>query len=253
LFIAVGLFCLKRLREASTARGAVAAAGGFLFLYFTPFRIKRAVTLALSLPLFWYLESRRGRGSIGEGGQRRLRIFASSLGVTTLIAMGSAAFSQAPHFLFLARQGIMGDNPGAKWIGVAEYLENHTPVSAKVLALSTWDYFWRPKRLICDGSLKTRSGRSSPVGHPFSFYADYKKMLWAHEMSRLVGEELVQKWNTQDLKGVLRVFEQSGFPDYLVAPISKARWLPRKDPAWPYTLETTIRDFAIYRKVSHDA
>ena len=247
LFLSIGVFSLKRIQHSPATRGFFFALAAFLILDLTPFRFKRFFVLGLLLIVPWLVQAvRRGWKQIVPH-RSRLRIVAAAVCLSSLIALSSTAFSQRRHFIFLAKHGVMGDNPSSKWIGINEYVREHTRSSDRVLALSMRDYYWRPERLIYDGSLRVRAGRSMPVGPCYVFYFDYDKLQWAKYLGWLVGEHFVDRWKAHDSEGVLRVLKQVGMPELLVVPTDKAQWLPVA-AAWPYEPETTIRDFTILRK-----
>ena len=158
--------------------------------------------------------------------------------------------TQLPYVRFLAKHGIMGDSPGAKWVGINEYFREHTPADATVLALVMRDYLWRAEGLRVDGSLKIRTGRSMPICHPIMAYFNYQKQLWMLDQERhLTG--LIAGWGQHDWTAVATHLDALGAPDYLVVPIEQGQWLPQASDC-PYRLETTINGFQILRR-GHDA
>lgn len=143
----------------------------------------------------------------------------------------------------------MGDNPGAKWVGVNEYFREKTPPDSMVLAFSMQDYPWRhPKRLTLEVSLRTRTGRSMPFGSGVVFGFDYPSIAWSVHEREPHHDPLIERWERHDAAGVTASLSAIGAPDYLVVPTMKAEWL-QDHPSFPYRLETVIGEFTILRKV----
>lgn len=239
-YMGIAATCLAAIQRGISRPKVFAALGILAALYFIPFRLKRMAFFGLALVLLWGL--RRLTGRLRDP----LRVLAIALGFTTVSALTYSAATQWPHFRFLIRHGIMGDNPGSNWVGVNEYIRQHTAPSATVLALSTRSYYWRPRQLAFDNSIQTRTGRNTPVGPAFVFYFDYDKMVRAMQRSEWASQ-LVQQWEAHDLPNVVSALRVVGFPDYLVVPSQKADWVPSKF-SWPYRVEAVIGEFTIFRK-----
>lgn len=143
--------------------------------------------------------------------------------LATALGFSKILWTRRGDLAFLARHGIVGDNPGAKWLGVNEFFREETGEASTVLPLSTGDYPWRPAAadgVALDASLKTRSGRSSPLGHSIAVYLDYDKQLID---SRLLATQasFYDHWRGCNLEGLRADLDSFGQPDYLVAPDSR--------------------------------
>ncbi len=177
----------------------------------------------------------------------RTTVLLLSFIVATVLYHARVVYKRAPDLRFLFAHGIMGDSPGAKWVGVNEYIRYHTPPTATVLALAERIYPFSRKGLYIDPSLKIRTGRTMPAGNSIAFYFDYPKQLWFLDQTSQQ-EGLIASWEAHNWAGVSSCLTALGSPDYLVVPTVKAGWL-RGAPGFPYTVETSIRDFTIMRRV----
>lgn len=263
LFMAFGVALLKWLQRASSWAGVGVSWALLMVLYLlhSEWRGKLAavavgVTLAMVLA---YRREGRLRGAEGRPGarrwwalvalnpERRLRIVAVSMCLGAVSLYGVGAFHRRLDALkFLALHGVMGDNPGAVWVGVNEYLRERTPASATVLALAARDALGREHDLQYEGSLRTRAGRSMPLGHPASFYFDYEKLKWLDAQREHV-QVVVEAWGRHDRLSMVPHLRALGAPDYLVAPIDHSQWLGG-DSHPEYQLEATVGDFFVFRR-----
>jgi hypothetical protein len=210
-------------------------------LYLLPFHGRRAVmALALGAGL---AVARHLTGWPGS----RLRVAAAVLACTTAASLASATYHRLPALRTLLRHGIVGDNPSAKWIGMNEYIRAHTPPTSTVLALVTRDYPWRAEGLSFDGSLRVRTGRPMPVGHPVAFHFDYDRLQWNETRSESTLPALVASWQRHDLGGIEAGLASLGSPDYLVAPVAHSDWL-RGALTFGYEVEAVVGDYAVIRK-----
>ena len=141
----------------------------------------------------------------------------------------------------------MGDNPGAKWVGINEYFREQTPPDSMVLALTMRDYPWRAEQFKFEGSLRTRTGRSMPFGPRVVFVFDYPSITWSVQEREPHHGPLIDAWERHDAAGVTASLSAVGAPDYLVVPTMKAEWL-QDHPSFPYRVETVIGEFTILRK-----
>lgn len=247
VFIAVAVHLLKRLQRASSAQAWILCWVGLMALYLlhVEFRANLAgMIFVLTAVLVWaYVRWDLGRLEPAQ----RLRIVAISLVAGTLALYGvGAVHRRSSALMHLARYGILGDNPCAKWVGVNEYIRRSTPPSATVLAMSLEDSQRKPSSLRFDGSLRTRAGRSMPMGHRASFYFDYAKLLWWEKRNRIV-QELAHQWESEDAEGSLRSLSDLGPPDYLVVPTTKSTWV-RQARGFPYRSEAMIGEFSILHR-----
>ncbi len=266
LFMGLGVALLKGLQGASSAFGIGAAWAGLMGLYFThnEFRVKLAVVVSALTVALWWL-ARRAKGGRDPSGplpaqrawrltalppERRRRIVAITMCLGTLSVYGVGTLHHRINALtFLSRHGIMGDNGGAIWVGVNEYIREHTPPSATVLALTARNALGTELGLRYDGSLRTRTGRSMPIGHPASVYFDYEKQQWLRARNEHVGA-LLGAWERRDASEVSRHLAACGAPDYLVVPTDKAEWLQGVS-GFDYAVEAQVGDFMILRRVTH--
>lgn len=241
VYMGIAAACLAVIQRGMDRPKVLAALGVLAALYFVPFRLKRVAFFGLFLALLW--AGRRLTGRLRDP----LRVLAIALGLTTVSALTFSALTQRPYFQFLLKHGIMGDNPGSKWVGVNEYIRRQTPPSATVLAFSMWFYRWRPEGFGVDSSLRTRTGRTMPLGPEFVFYFDYEKLQWAKTRSEF-SLALGKYWEAHDLPRVISILKFFGSPDYLVVPSHKAEWLLAAGSSWPYRVEKLIGDYTILRK-----
>ena len=150
---------------------------------------------------------------------------------------------------FLVRHGVMGDSPSAKWVGVDCYLREHTSSDATVLAISTSIYQWRPRGVYYDASLRTRTGRTMPLGPAWSVLFQLPRLQQldrdAEQMQRLLAA-----WQRRDVASVrdqLAYFQSVGYPlNYLVVENGEAAWL--NGTMDEYRIESVIGAFTILRK-----
>ncbi|MDP3722467.1 MAG: hypothetical protein Q8R91_03095 [Candidatus Omnitrophota bacterium] len=251
LLVAIAASALRRLGTTSSWRGVWVCSAVVLAIYQTPFHLKRASVVGVLLGLmwlWWYVWARcRNVTLAAVPSSWRLRIIAAALGATTLSTLVSWTVHRWPALRFLAQHGIMGDNPGAKWVGINEYFRERTPPDSTVLALTMRDYPWRAERFKFEGSLRTRSGRSMPFGPRVVFIFDYPSIMWSVNEREPHHDPLIDAWERHDASGVTASLSAIGAPDYLVVPTTKAQWLHDRS-SFPYRVETVIGEFTILRK-----
>lgn len=264
VYVALGVAFLKWLQRASSSAGVCGAWAGLMVLYFmhNTFRIKLALVVAVtSLVMLWRSRSLRehaGRRTATEraGGwrlstidpQRRLRIAAVAMCVGAVSLYGIGTRHRVAALAWLARYGIMGDNTTAVWVGVNEYIRAHTPPSATVLALVARDALGKEIGLQYGESLRSRTGRSMPVGAPPALYFDYEKLRWRTVQVQHLAE-LLAAWEGRDGSNVSTHLAALGSPDYLVVPTEKSQWV-RDVPGFAYAVETVIGEYLIMRKLA---
>ncbi len=248
LYLAIGTALLSWLQRARSWAGAVAAWGALmalLLLHSTP-QIKLALVAIGASVVMAAWSCTTGTGATVPSPARRLGIVAAAMGVGVLSLYGVGTLRHRTGALrCLVRHGIMGDNSSAKWIGVNEYVRRATPPSATILALALDR---AGTRLIHDGSLRVRTGRSMLFGHVDGMYFDARRMRWSDEQGARINA-LLSAWDRQAPEEVSRDLSLCGRPDYVVAPTTRAAWL-RGRPGFPYVLETMIGEFTILRKAS---
>ncbi len=246
LFVAVGVSTVRTIRHARSAGRLLLGLGILVVLYLTPFSTGRAALLALALTTLWLIRFgwAHPRPAMRE---RAIQVVAAALVVTSGAALAAGSLRRLPALMTLIRHGIIGDNPGAKWIGINEYFRAETDPNATVLTLVTRDYPWRAPGLRFDGSLRVRTGRSMPYGHDVSFHFDYDKLRWNQARGERDLQGLIDTWQRHDPSGVARSLAALDAPDYLVVPAEHARWLEGIH-GFAYEVATQIRDFTILRR-----
>ena len=246
LLVILAASALRRLDTASSWRGVGVCLAVLLAIYLIPFHVKQASIVGVLLVLMWlwrYVCERRW----AIDPSWRLRIISAALGATTLSTLVSWTIHRWPALQFMAQHGIMGDNPGAKWVGINEYFRENTPLDSTVLALTMRDYPWRPERLRAEVSLRTRTGRSMFFGSRVVFVFDYPSIMWSIHDREPHHDPLIDAWERHDASGVTASLNAIGAPDYLVVPTMKAEWLHDR-PSFSYRVETVIGEFTILRK-----
>lgn len=244
LFAAIGVALLKELQHAVSRIRLCAAWTLLMALYFvhTEFHVKLAlVVAAVTGALLW----RKGWRLLRLSPAQRLHILATAMCVGTLsLYMVGTLSHRVDDLRYLRRYGIIGNNPGAKWVGINEYIREQTPSSATFLALAphTID---GATRLTFDWSLRSRTGRSMRFGNSWGLAFDYQKIQWWQRQAGIL-ESLLQAWERQDAAAVAQQLTAWGAPDYLVVPAAEAEWLGAH-PEFPYLRETVIGDFMILR------
>ena len=253
IYVALGVSLLKSLQAARSPWLAISSWAALMTLYVwhLEIRIKLIAMIAvatLALLLFqWLRRAQSGSSRPAQWMERwtpgvRLQLAALAMVVGTLsLYIIGTIHHRLKALGVLMRQGVMGDNGTAKWIGVDTYLRRRTSPSATVLALA----LDRSGALELDETLRTRSGRSIPVGHPSAFALDYAKLQWwfgqeAH------ATQLTKAWTRHDAAGVVQHLSALGSPDYLVVPNGQAQWL-LETTAFPYHHEVTLSQFTILR------
>ena len=251
LFAAFGAALLKRFQEAPSSRGVVLSGLGFFGLYLAHLELRWNLLILVGLAAAGMLAFYRRLSPASLSPEQRLRLAAvpAVLGTLGLYSVGAVHHRWAT-LGHLARYGIVGDNPTAKWTGINEYIRRETPPSATVLALTQENALRQPAPLGFDGSLRARTGRAMPFGHAASFYLDYAKLRWWEERSREV-KDLAAGWEREDARAVSEGLRRLGPPSYLIVPTAKSLWAERS-PALGYRVETRIRDFTIFRLAHGD-
>ncbi len=247
LFLAFGLFLLKRIQQAASSRAAWTAWVALMVLYLAHEQMRWKLLVVIVAVAAWVLLRHRTLSAAALGPAGRLRLAALPLVIGTLMLYTVGAVHERGGALaLLARTGILGDNCTAKWVGVNEYIREHTLAAATVLAMSLEDTDRRPAPLQFDATLRSRTGRTMPMAHRANFYLDYAKLQWWEERSRLMND-LVAAWDREDLPAVLRGLGRFGPPDYLVIPTVKSGWAEGA-AGLGYRVENRIGDFTLFRR-----
>ena len=255
LFVGLGVWLLRRIDRAPSWPGGVSA-WILLMLLLVAHVEPRLKIGALTIGLTAILAAlaaiacrRRPGGMVGLAPSMRLPLIGTAmcLGVLGAYTIGTVRHRREA-LGSLIRHGVMGDNGSAKWVGVSDYLRAHTPQTATVLALSVQELPGQEARLQFDGALRTRAGRSMPLGHPAAFYFDYAKLQWWEGQVECT-EALAGAWQRRDAPEITAELSALGSPDYLVVPTAHAQWLGGL-AAFPYTVETAVDGFTILRRAS---
>lgn len=131
----------------------------------------------------------------------------------------------------------------ARWVGVDAYVRTHTLSTASVLCLIMVD-----SHIAVDWTLRTRAGRTMPVGHKTVSYLNCGTASWYFEQDRL-WHELERSWEQGDWAAVSERLSVMGSPDYLVVPLSQMERL-HAAPQLQYAVEAAIGNFTILRRAS---
>ncbi len=241
VFVALAVSWIKQLQAAASKKKIWMAWAGLMVLYGLHQEVRfELIVLSSLLTLGMVAWNPRAQPI-------RVAALAMAIGTLGLYGVGGLRH-RGPALRVLARHGIVGDNPSAKWVGVNEYLRNRTPADAMVLALSKEpSSAGGTARLHFDGSLRVRAGRAMPMGHSAAFYFDLEKLRQWQKRSAEV-ETLARDWEAHNLQRVAEGLQELGTPDYLVIPSEEALWLlDRTD--FGYRFETYVRDFAIFRRL----
>lgn len=248
LYVAIGVTLLKKLQRSASGMGLFASWVLLMALYFihTEFHVKLALVVgAVTVGMLWFHRQSQGWNLLQLSPAQRLRTVAMAMcvGTLSLYTVGTV-HHRVDDLRYLLHHGIIGNNIGAKWVGINEYIRENTPSSATFLALSM--HKTERTRLVFDWSLRSRTGRSMHFGHPLGVGFDYRKIQWFQRQAAVL-ELLLQAWERRDVTEVAQQLSAWGAPDYLVVPTAKAEWL-RTHPQFAYVLETVIGDFTILRK-----
>lgn len=247
LFLALGASLLKGLQKASSWKGTCAAWILLMVLYLFHLELRINLLLLVGAVTGAMLLFRQQWRRIGREPALRVKIAAAAMAIGTVSLYGVGAVHHRLSALkVLARYGIMGDNVGAKWLGVDEYVRTRTPLDATVVAFSSRDSSGSEVPFQVDTSLRTRAGRTMPIGHPAAFYFNYPKLIWWEGRNRII-QQLALAWERQDAAGVSRTLSLLGSPDYLVVPSDRVSWT-RGIQDFYYQTETVIGGFTLLRK-----
>ncbi len=252
LFLSICVGAMSGMRDSPLSRQIVLLV--ILFALYATFVPSRMILLGL----IWYLvfiavmgvKGRIFGGSDGKpwmggiGYRELVAVTACIFLLATLLRHGRVVIRRYPDLQYLARYGVIGDNPSAKWVGVAEYIRKNTPLDAVILPIATYDYPWR-KGLRYEPSLRTRTGRSMPLEPQWSGYFNYYVLKSVEVVSRHM-ERMIAAWGKRDLDVVMEELKYFNLPDYIVVENSEADWI--KDRLFGYRLETTIGNFTILHR-----
>lgn len=256
LLLSIGAGALIRMGAISaqlrTRFGALVLLGT-LYATFGPSRMVKIGLLWGLVALVWFLvmHAMKGRAAPRVTAPRLIRqlvggklvpISSTALVLATMLMFGRAVIKRLPALTYLARHGVMGDNPSAKWVGVNEYIRRETPPDAMILPIATSSYPWR-RGLTYDSSLRTRTGRLTPAGPEYSVLFNYDQLRRLHVENSHV-QRLMAAWSARDRRMVEEGLAHFDV-DYLVVENSEAEWI--KGGLGTYRTETVIREFTIFR------
>lgn len=220
---------------------------------FRPYHPKRVAVVALlqaGLFLLLYIGRRRKSLSHWWAGHAlpAAALKAALLVPLTLVTaqhLARVAWARIPSLNFLMKYGIMGDNPGAKWVGVNEFFRYEAEKSSTVVALSEGDVPWRgvPAGVMIDSALKIRSGISTPVVNSIEVYFDRDKRLRLKELLA-IEEGFPWHWAGCDAQSIRRDLHGLGSPEYLVIPARRSCVLD----GMGYVVVREINGFLILRR-----
>lgn len=257
LFLSIAVGALVMMREASMARrlaGVLVLAT--LYATFSPLRMLRfgLVWGALLVVALWWDRRTSRAGAAGPGGGWLgrcdvVKVSAAALLFLTLGAYGKAAVERYPDLRFLARHGVMGGHPSAKWVGVDEFVRRNTEVDATILPLADGDYPWR-RGLMHETSLRIRTGRSTPMGPRSAILFDYRR-LKELETDRRHMDRMLEAWRSGDVQGVERELEHFKPVDYIIVDGRVAG--PIQDRLTDYRVQASIGKFTILRRQDRGA
>jgi hypothetical protein len=262
LYLSITVGALARMRASSWRLRL--GLGGLLLLLYGTFDTRRVLMagpswiiltgLCALVGWWWNAHHRHGASAHQRLGVALAVPAGLAVALTTMLVCTRVIVRRAPALAFLARHGVVGDNPSAKWVGVDAYFRDQTPTWATVLAIAPYDYPWRPG-LCYDNSLRVRSGRTMPLGGEWSVLFDYPRLLQVREESGHM-KTLIQAWKARDIETIkreLRYYNALGYSlDYLVMETQEAAWLQEQD--LPYRPETSIGSFVVLKRhVTADA
>lgn len=247
VFLALGVHLMKRIQAADSSRSGWFAWLGLMGLYLAHEEIRwKLAVVVVGVAAALLLRGRTlSLAALGPAGRLRLAALPLLVGTLSLYSVG-AIRERGEALRHLVRTGIMGDNCTAKWVGVNEYIRGKTDPAGVVLAMSLEDTHRKPAPLQFDATLRTRSGRSMPMGHMASFYLDYPMLQWWEERHRWM-DELAAAWTREDRNAVAQGLARFGTPDYLIIPTPKAGWAERLS-GFNYQMETRIGEFTVFRR-----
>ena len=214
-------------------------------LYCTPGLIKKSMALILSSVscyVIYHLHTARKFPLLRVDSQQLLKyLLLIPFILTTFSIYAFKTFKRLPYLNYLCQYGVMGDAPGAKWVGVNEFFRKETDKKATVLAFSLVE-----KNFRIDTSLRIRTGKTMPLANNLiTFYFDYKKRLMQDERKK-IGTALTESWNKCDIPGIGQALSLLENPDYLVVPSAR---LCDVSPL-SYKPVKGINSFTIFKKVN---
>lgn len=188
---------------------------------------------------------RRDTGApLGERLRRHWRAVAlHALVLAVVVAYGVAAAEKAPAWATALDHGVFGNNPTARWIGVADYFRDRTPPGTSVLAFHCADGA-ACKTLKANRSLATRSGRAMPTPEDISAdFRDPESWKRLETQTRLLEDAGRALAAGRAAEAAAMIDRLVLVPDYLVIPDRIA-----VGGGLPYAEETRIAGYRILKR-----
>jgi hypothetical protein len=165
------------------------------------------VFLAVMIGLYFLAQRFQGIGWLKK--IQPIHVILLPIVFSASIAVSQKLRTRWNSVVFLFQHGIVGDSPGAQWVGVNEYFRKETPFDCSVICLVGPTYK-------VDTSLRVRTGRSMPLAsHEIAFYFNYKKRV--EQLRRVdIGIKLQNSMQACDKAGIKENLDTIGHPDYVV-------------------------------------
>jgi hypothetical protein len=207
-------------------------------------RLVKFAAAAVAAAGAWWLLGQITRPHMRVGVPAVAGVLAAAAVGSTLFAYVRGTVVRYPDLRFLARYGVMGGNPSAKWVGVNEYVKAHTPTDAVILPIVRGAYRSQP-HLALDKWLQTRTGRSVPVGVPFSVWFNYPALQQLDDRSRHM-DRLLVAWGRRDVAGVERELMYFHEVMYVLVQQDEAAWV--QDRLDEFHVDSTVAGYTVLRR-----
>lgn len=257
LYVSICVGALTRLRDPSLPTTRRILWLGVLVVWygsFVPLRVGVFGLLAgVGFLLYAFakgrIERRPGEWRQSLGPRELVTVLGCAFLVATLVVFGRGIAPRSAHLQYLAQHGVVGDNPSAKWTPVNDYIRSRTPLEAKILPVTRRDDNRWQRGLRVDGTLRTRTGRSTPGGDYYAVLFDYDRLQRIDEERRHI-TRLLDAWQKRDARGVKEQVEYFMPVDYLVVENEDAPWI--EDGLRDYEREVALGTFTIFRRIEQD-
>jgi len=178
----------------------------------------------------------------------------TAFALTMTVAMAKGVSDKLPDWQFLIRTGIHGASDNARWVDVARYLRDNTPVDAVVVPMR----FVEGKelranenkgdRLLIRRNVASRSGRAIPYPMLLSHGLNLTHFKFAREQEDLL-QRIAAAWMAGDGATVTAAVELlRPKPDYLVVPTAVAT---RVDgPGFPIAETARVGEFTVLKRTA---
>lgn len=245
--IAIAAALLMWIEESQTFRRVILATGGLSLIYITgPGNHEQwtALVAASGVGVAVLAGFRYGFSALPDRIASVPSAFiAAVFGFTTIVSYSVAAKQKFPEWRVAYEHGVFGAASSARWIGVDEYVRNHTPVDAAILPY----YRLGDGRLIARRSFGVRTGRAMPVPEPYSDIRNPDAWVFESAQQALVlkiGEDL----DTSALAGTReRIDRLVPVPDIIIVPADVGDHV-----AWPeigFRRDATVAGYVLARSV----